>query len=70
MIKQPCKKDCPNRNAECHAHCEKWALYEADRNSRYEEGKKIREVQGILTEIEKRRMKKIATGQMSSRKHK
>lgn len=70
MIKQPCSKDCPNRNAECHAHCEKWARYEAERNARYIEAEKIRDLQGFLSGMESRRKKNIATGRMSQRKHK
>lgn len=27
-MKQPCQINCPNRNAECHAKCEKWLEYE------------------------------------------
>lgn len=27
MIKQPCKKDCPDRSATCHAECEAYLLF-------------------------------------------
>lgn len=70
MIKQPCTQDCPNRNAECHAHCEKWALYEAERNARYIEDGRARDIQGFLYKMESRRKKNIATGRMSLRKPK
>ena len=34
--KPPCKS-CPDRSAECHAVCEKWAEYEKARNAYYKE---------------------------------
>lgn len=40
--KSPCSPDCPERNAECHAHCPKWLPYEkainAWRKKRLEDG--------------------------------
>lgn len=33
----PCGKDCPDRAAGCHAACERWAVYEKERNAAYEE---------------------------------
>lgn len=27
MIEQPCKKDCPNRSATCHAECEAYLQF-------------------------------------------
>ena len=40
-MKQPCLRDCPDRWAECHATCEKWLEYEAERNKQYEERAEI-----------------------------
>lgn len=41
--KQPCAKDCENRSAECHAHCEKWLQYEKEYKIYFEELKKRNE---------------------------
>ncbi len=36
-LKQPCSPNCENRSAICHSICEKWLVYEKDRNKAYEE---------------------------------
>lgn len=33
----PCTRDCPNRNAECHAHCEEYKKYEVQKHIEYKE---------------------------------
>lgn len=42
MKDNPCEKDCPDRNAECHATCEKYAEFaarcEKERERRHMEG--------------------------------
>lgn len=35
-MKQPCRKDCPDRSGECHAVCEKYREFEKARNAEYE----------------------------------
>ena len=39
-MKNPCTKDCPNREMHCHAKCEEYAAFYAERrkenNERYE----------------------------------
>lgn len=35
--KHPCKRDCPERNAECHGKCGRWQEYEAKKLQFYEE---------------------------------
>ena len=49
--KNPCYQ-CPDRSAECHAKCERWAEYEAKRNERYAMQKKQREFNEMMGEIE------------------
>jgi len=68
--KQPCPKQCPNRNAECHAVCEKWLIYEAERNQAYIENGKEAEIYRVLNDIERDRKRDIATGKMKQRKRK
>lgn len=64
---QPCKKDCPNRSAECHAHCEAWAEYEKKRNEQYIIDGKEKENACIMYMIERDRKRDIATGRMKQR---
>ena len=35
-MKQPCKRDCPDRNPYCRSTCDKWTIYEKERNKEYE----------------------------------
>lgn len=49
MVKAPCYK-CPDRTAECHAHCDKWA--------EYERRLKVGEQGRIINEIESRRYRR------------
>ena len=32
MHPNPCKKDCPRRSSTCHAECQEYALFRADRD--------------------------------------
>lgn len=68
MVKMPCKRDCPDRKAECHAKCEKWLEYEKARNAEYERVAKIKELNRTLYEIERDRKADIATGRMRQRR--
>lgn len=58
MVKAPCYM-CPDRTAECHAHCEKWAEYEAARNAEYEKRNKDGERSRIIHEIEWERSRRV-----------
>ena len=35
MAKNPCKKDCPKRSWDCHAHCKDYKDYEAANREEY-----------------------------------
>lgn len=70
MIKQPCQKNCPDRNAECHAKCEKWLVYEEERNKEYERRGKEKHNAEVLYLIERDRKRDIALGRMKNRRNK
>ena len=36
MKKNPCTQDCPKRNATCHATCEEYIEFSAERNELHE----------------------------------
>ncbi len=38
----PCRKDCPERNAECHAHCGRYIKWSTARNAELERVQKIK----------------------------
>lgn len=38
-MEQPCRKDCPERSADCHAVCEKYREFERARNAEYDKRK-------------------------------
>ena len=57
MVKSPCYM-CPDRTAECHTHCEKWAESELSRNADYERRRKLSETGRIINEIESRRYRR------------
>ncbi len=69
-MKQPCQIKCPDRNAECHAKCEKWLEYERARNEEYERKGKEKEKDRVLYEIERDRKRDIALGRMKKRRNK
>lgn len=50
-MRPPCK-DCPDRWAECHANCEKWAEYEEARREYYKQKTAKDKVEIILRQIE------------------
>lgn len=66
--KQPCKKDCPDRSAECHAVCEKWAEYSEIMKTFYKVRADAYNLQNDLNEIERARIKKIKSGNMKRRR--
>lgn len=65
----PCK-DCPDRWAECHANCEKWAKYEEARNAAYKEKNKAGEIAHALRCMEIERVGKIRRGKLHVKKRK
>ena len=69
-MNHPCRQDCPDRNAECHAICEKWKAYETERNREYERVKEEREKSQALYQIERDRKRDIALGKMRRRRNK
>ena len=62
--KHPCKKDCPDRTAECKKTCPKWLEYEPLRNEFYKLRAEAYDREYIQNEIERDRKRKIATGKM------
>ena len=66
--KQPCKKDCPDRSAECHAVCEKWTEYSEIMKTFYKVRADAYNLQNDLNEIERARIKKIKSGNMKRRR--
>ncbi len=58
--KQPCKKDCPRRSAECHVICEDWLKYEKERNENYLLKGKELELIRIANDIERERKRNMA----------
>ena len=58
-MKNPCTKDCPDRNATCRTECEKYKEYAQWRESLYEERRKqfmIRDYQHTNIKRYQRRM--------------
>lgn len=62
--KHPCKKDCPDRWAECKKTCPKWKEYEPLLREFYKERAEAYDREYIQNEIERDRKRKIATGKM------
>ena len=62
--KQPCKKDCPDRTAECKKTCPKWKEYEPLLREFYKLRAEAYDQEYILNEIERDRIRKIAQGKM------
>lgn len=42
-MKQPCKRDCPERSEDCATECIKWKIYVAWRNKKYQ--KRLEEIE-------------------------
>lgn len=68
-MKQPCARNCPDRNAECHAKCEKWAIYEKERNEEYARIGREKYDACIQYEIERDRKRDVAIGRMKNRRN-
>ena len=41
LYENPCLPDCPDRNGECHAKCEKYKKFAEGRQKLYEEKKRL-----------------------------
>lgn len=69
-MKQPCKIDCPERSAECHARCERWLEYERARGEEYARRRREKEKEGLLDSLERDRKRDIALGRLRKRRNK
>lgn len=69
-MKHPCDQHCPDRNAECHAHCEKWLIYEKARNEEYIRRGKEKHKAMISDQIDIDRKERVATGKMKRSRNK
>lgn len=67
-MKQPCKIECPERSAECHARCEKWLEYEKARNEEYARRGERKKQEQLLNDMERDRKRDIALGKMRNRR--
>ena len=54
----PCKSDCPDRRVGCHAECEKYKAYRADREKLYKKRMTDKDITTYLVESKKRCEKK------------
>lgn len=63
----PCK-DCDSRSIGCHAVCEKYIKFNKECEALRKEKQRIAEENRIQNEIESRRKKMAATGQMYRKK--
>lgn len=43
----PCKKDCPNRNADCHSNCKPYLDYEERKFRDYDNRRKLAAAEGF-----------------------
>lgn len=68
-MKQPCEKNCKDRNAECHAKCEKWKEWEKWKFKNYDDLYIEKDIQGFLGKMEKERIRDIKLGKLTSRKN-
>ena len=47
-MKQPCKRDCPDRRAGCGATCPEWEKYVKWRNAEYEKRREMWEKKNMI----------------------
>ena len=50
----PCRQDCPQRRAGCHAVCRAYRDYEADKRRRYEAAERAKQACGRSAAAERR----------------
>lgn len=67
-MKQPCAKDCPDRSGDCHAKCDRWAVWERERNKGYAIASQRKQLESDMREVERRRKRNLATGKMFRKK--
>ena len=55
LVPTVCKKDCPDRAFDCHAHCERYAVYqrkcEEERKKRQFEGQYHEYISGVIKRL-------------------
>ena len=54
-MKIPCQKDCPDRNATCHAECEKYLAFSREQEKRRIENQRKVDLDGYFVNISKRK---------------
>lgn len=52
--RHPCRQDCPQRRAGCHAECQAYRDYEADKRRRYEAAERARQAYEPTAAAERR----------------
>lgn len=57
-MKQPCAKDCPERTEDCHATCERYKAFAADRLEKYAQRKRMHDELEMLFDARMRRKKR------------
>lgn len=62
--RHPCRQDCPQRRAGCHAECQAYRDYEADKRRRYAAEERARQAYEPTAAAERR----AAEGQKKHRK--
>jgi len=55
----PCGRDCPDRNAECHAVCEQYREYRKVKDEEAVERQRKREADAELSEMSRKRADRI-----------
>ena len=53
-MEQPCRKDCPERSADCHAKCPRYREYEKARNEGYAERETARRAADAMFDAKER----------------
>lgn len=51
--RHPCRQDCPQRRAGCHAECRAYRDYEADKRRRYEAEERARQAYALNAAAER-----------------
>lgn len=54
MVKPPCERDCPRREAECHAKCAPYLAYEEAKQAEYRAREVERSRDAYTADAEKR----------------
>ena len=68
-MRSPCK-DCPDRWAECHAVCERWAEWEKAKTEEYKRRREAGETNYFVRHLECERNRKMKRGKLKARRTK